>query len=64
MSLFGWRLQVGWHSRLPATTNGLSNSGGTTTEVHSPGKIPKLSSTEFPRRTIAASPSGGTSEQN
>ena len=64
MSLFGWRLQVGSHSRFPATTHGLTNGGGTTTEVHSPAKIPKLSPTEFPRRTIAASPSGGTSEQN
>jgi len=35
-----------------AKTNGLTNAGGTATEVHSLAETQKLGSTEFPRRTI------------
>jgi hypothetical protein len=48
----GWRLQVGSDSRFPATVNGLTNGGGTAADAHSPDETPKLSSTEFPGRTI------------
>jgi hypothetical protein len=39
-------------NRYPATANGLTNAGGTATEVHSLAETQKLGSTEFPRRTI------------
>jgi hypothetical protein len=38
-------------NRYPATANGLTNAGGTATEVHSLAETQKLGSTEFPRRT-------------
>jgi hypothetical protein len=41
-----------WTAGIPATANGLTNGGGATTEVHSPDETPKLSYTEFSRRTI------------
>jgi hypothetical protein len=40
--------QVRLDSRIPAAANGLTNGGG----VHSPDEAPKLSYTEFPRRTV------------
>ena len=42
-------LQVRSDSRYPATANGLTNAGGTATEVHSLAETQKLGSTEFPR---------------
>jgi len=45
-------LQVRSDNRYPATANGLTNAGGTATEVHSLAETQKLGSTEFPRRTV------------
>jgi hypothetical protein len=49
-SALAGEFQVRLDSRIPAAANGLTNGGG----VHSPDEAPKLSYTEFPRRTIDA----------
>jgi hypothetical protein len=42
-------LQVRSDNRYPATANGLTNAGGTATEVHPLAETQKLDSTEFPK---------------